>query len=232
MGHLSDNGRPIVLIHGWGGSFEHTWKGSGLVDLLEDAGKEVIGVDLLGHGKAPKPHEPEAYGDLTERVMESLPDGDVDLVGFSLGAITALRLTIDHPTRVNRLVLAGIGRNVVESDSSGAHEAIVAALEGHLDSENNLARLFVQYANQPGNDIHALTAILKRQREPFSASELASVTCPTMVVIGDQDFAGPGSALSSLIPHSRLVELKKCDHFATTENFQFFDAALGFLGAL
>jgi hypothetical protein len=35
----------------------------------------------------------------------------------------------------------------------------------------------------------------------------------------------------NLLPNARLVVLKKCDHFATTENFDFFDAALGFLEA-
>ena len=53
-----------------------------------------MGVDLLGHGTAPKPHEAEAYSDLTERVLDALPDRPVDAVGFSLGAMTLLRLAI------------------------------------------------------------------------------------------------------------------------------------------
>jgi pimeloyl-ACP methyl ester carboxylesterase len=77
---------PVVLVHGWGGSFEATWQRSGFAALLEDAGRPVLGVDLLGHGTAPKPHDPDAYGDLTERVEEVLPGGPVDAVGFSLGA--------------------------------------------------------------------------------------------------------------------------------------------------
>ncbi len=51
----------VMLVHGWGGSFESTWQRNGFTALLEDGGKDVIGVDLLGHGDAPKPHEPEAY---------------------------------------------------------------------------------------------------------------------------------------------------------------------------
>ena len=221
---------PIVLVHGWGGSFLTTWKSSGFADLLEDAGRTVIGVDLLGHGQAPKPHSPEAYADLTERILQVMPPEPVDLIGFSLGAITLLRLAIEHPDRVKSLVLAGIGRNVIEADSQDSHRLIVDALEGHLTEENNLARLFVQYAEQPGNDKIALTAIMKRQRDPYTVKELAKITCPVLVVIGDKDFAGPGDGLVAMLPNARLVSLRNVDHFATTENFGFFDAAFDFLG--
>ena len=98
----------VVLVHGWGGSFASTWGRSGFSVLLEDGGKEVIGVDLLGHGEAPKPHEPEAYADLTERLFDALPDEPVEAVGFSLGALTLLRAAIAHPERFSRVVLAGI----------------------------------------------------------------------------------------------------------------------------
>ena len=54
----SDAAPPVVLVHGWGGSFESTWQRSGFTALLEDAGLDVVGVDLLGHGTAPKPHDP------------------------------------------------------------------------------------------------------------------------------------------------------------------------------
>ena len=221
---------PIVLVHGWGGSFLTTWKSSGFADLLEDAGRTVIGVDLLGHGQAPKPHSPEAYADLTERILQVMPPEPVDLIGFSLGAITLLRLAIEHPDRVKSLVVAGIGRNVIEADTQESHRLIVDALEGHLTEENNLARLFVQYAEQPGNDKIALTAIMKRQRDPYTVEELAKITCPVLVVIGDKDFAGPGDGLVAMLPNARLVTLRNVDHFATTENFGFFDAAFDFLG--
>ncbi len=232
---------PVVLVHGWGGSFDTTWKQSGFADLLEDAGRTVIGVDLLGHGTAPKPHDPDAYADLTARVLEAAPESPCDFVGFSLGAMTVLRLAVEHPERVHSLVLAGIGRNVLESSDAVAHRSIVDALrasdgENPIDDDgagptNNVARMFVQYANSPGNDRRALTAILERERPPFTATELARVTCPTLVVIGTNDFAGPGAPLVALLPDARLVELARVDHFATPENFGFFDAALEFLGA-
>ncbi|MCB1027147.1 MAG: alpha/beta fold hydrolase, partial [Microthrixaceae bacterium] len=84
---------PVVLVHGFGTSYELTWVANGWADLLADEGREVIGVDLLGHGTAPKPHEIDAYDDLGARVVEALPsEGRVDAIGFSLGAKTLLKV--------------------------------------------------------------------------------------------------------------------------------------------
>ena len=234
---------PVVLVHGWGGSYVATWRSSGFADLLEDAGRQVIGVDLLGHGSAPKPHDPEAYTDLTARILDAAPEEPSDYVGFSLGAITLLQMAIAHPERFSRLVLVGIGRNVLDEDNASSHQLIIDALEGKpTASENdadddhqpgdNIARLFVQYAEQPDNDRIALTAVMKRPRAPFTLADLGRVTCPILIVIGDQDFAGPGEPLAAAFPHAKLVTLRNVDHFATTENFGFFDAALEFLDAL
>lgn len=223
---------PIVLVHGWGGSFASTWQSSGFTELLRDARREVIGVDLLGHGTAPKPHEPEAYADLTARVLDAMPDTPVDAVGFSLGAITLLRIAIDQPHRFRKLVLAGIGKTLFDDDPTGT-ERIIAGLEGTAPPDDNIARLFAQYGKQPGNDLAALTAVMKRPRgEQFTPELVARATCETRVIIGDKDFAGPGDALANALPLGSLTTLRNVDHFATPESFGFIDAALEFLDAI
>jgi pimeloyl-ACP methyl ester carboxylesterase len=228
---------PVALVHGWGGSFATTWERSGFAALLEDAGVPVIGVDLLGHGDAPKPHDPGAYADLTERIVEALPDGPVDAVGFSLGAMTLLRLASDQPHRFQRLVLAGIGANIFDRDTSGT-EAIVAGLEhvaagGDPSTLDTRVRLFTQYASQPGNDLAALTAVMKRPPAPsITPADCAAVDCPVLVVVGDQDFVYPADELAAAFPNGRCEVLRGVDHFATTEAFGFFDAALEFLDAV
>src|SRR6478752_5171217 len=98
----------------------------GLHGAAPRRGREVIGVDLLGHGTAPKPHDPAAYADLTVRVLEALPEEPVDAIGFSLGAMTLLRLAARSPERFRKLVLAGIGRNVVEPDEAGTKKILAA----------------------------------------------------------------------------------------------------------
>ena len=83
---------PVLLVHGWAGSFAHTWQRSGLVDLLRESGRTVVEYDLPGHGRATKSHDPADYGDLAEHLRAHVaPHGVVDAVGFSLGAITLLR---------------------------------------------------------------------------------------------------------------------------------------------
>lgn len=222
---------PVLLVHGWGGSYALTWEQTPLVPLLEDAGRTVIGVDLLGHGTAPKPHDPAAYADLTERVEAALPDEPVDAVGFSLGAITLLRLAVRRPDAFRRIVFAGIGENVFRTDNSG-NERIVAALKGEGPADDVMAQVFVQYADAPGNDRLALTAVMERAPMVVDPASLAAITCPCLVAIGDQDFAGPGDRLADALPDARLTVLRRTDHFATPESFGFIDAALEFLGAL
>src|SRR5439155_19265427 len=71
--------RPVVLVHGFGSSFEHGWREPGWADILADGGREVIGVDLLGHGESSKPLDPAAYRDgLRASVADVLPAGPVD----------------------------------------------------------------------------------------------------------------------------------------------------------
>ena len=223
---------PVVLVHGWGGSFASTWQSSGFTELLRDAGRPVIGVDLLGHGQAPKPHEPEAYADLTQRIVDALPDEPVDAIGFSLGAMTLLRIACAQPQRFRNLVLAGIGRNLFEPDDA-ATERIIAALEGKAPPDDNIARLFANYANAPDNDVVALTAVMKRPRgEPFTADLLAGASGRTLVVIGDRDFAGPGEPLAEALPDATCTTLRNVDHFATPEAFSFIDTALEFIDAV
>ena len=88
---------PVALLHGFATTFDSTWRHNGWVDLLQDAGRRVVEIDLLGHGRAPKPHEPEAYLELEARVLDELPDEPVDIVGFSMGAQQAFQWAVSYP---------------------------------------------------------------------------------------------------------------------------------------
>ena len=59
---------------------------------------------------------------------------------------------------------------------------------------------------------------------------MARVTCPTLVVIGDRDFAGPPDPLVDALPDARLVVLPGVDHFQAVRDFRAIDAALDFIG--
>ena len=50
-----------------------------------------------------------------------------------------------------------------EPDDAGT-ERILAGLEGRADPDDNIARLFAQYADRSGNDVAALAAVMRRPR--------------------------------------------------------------------
>jgi pimeloyl-ACP methyl ester carboxylesterase len=190
-----------------------------------------VGIDLLGHGSAPRSHDPADYRDLTPRILAHLGSEPVDAVGFSLGALTLLRVACERPGSFRRLVLGGIGRNAVETSSNSERSVLVSAIRGDYEGDDNLPRQFAQYAHQPGNDPESLAAALLADRPPFTADELARVDAEVLIVIGADDFAGPGEPLQALIDGARLVTVERCDHFALTENFTFFDSVFDFLAA-
>lgn len=217
---------PVVLVHGFGTSYELTWVANGWRDLLQDEGREVIGIDLLGHGNAAKPHDTEAYADLAAHVEAQLPDGPVDAIGFSLGARTLLEVAMHRPERFERLVLSGVGANLLRD---GSHDGIVDAVRSGEAGDNPALRYFADLGALPGNDREALAACMAAPRSPFSLEALASVTCPTLVVLGDADFAGPADDLVAALPNATHVELARTDHAKTPKSFAFIDAALDFL---
>lgn len=229
---------PVLLVHGFASSFDLNWRRNGWADLLADAKRDVIAVDLLGHGTAEKPHDPSAYADLEQCVIDVLPSagGVVDAVGFSLGAVTLLRAVGRMPERFGRIVVGGIGQqNMIAGDSEPTARAIEAGLDalGEGDGEETrLARAFAQFAANGTNDPKALAACLRRPSNPLSIDDLARVPNPTLVVIGDKDFVGSAQPIVDGLADARLVVLRNADHFGTPQHFGFLDAALEFLDAM
>jgi pimeloyl-ACP methyl ester carboxylesterase len=217
---------PVVLLHGFATSSARTWWENGWLDLLKDAGREPLPIDILGHGKADKPHDPAAYADLEGWVAERLPDGPVDAVGFSMGARLLLGVAIAHPERFRRIVTLGVGRNLFERSRSDVVERAIRAGDA---PENPAAAYFARLAAHPENDREALLACLQAPVRLLTAEALARVTAPALVVIGDRDFAGPADRLVDALPDARLVVLPRTDHFSTPKDFLAIDAALKFL---
>ena len=231
--------RPLVLVHGWAGSFDHTWRRAGLVDLLAGAGRSVEAYDLPGHGTARKSHDPHDYsdmaGDLLARVATLRAGGShaagetprVDAVGFSLGAITLLRALVREPNSFGTVMLAGIGDGVFHPHDPARSDRILAGLEGRAEPGDVTARIFGKIGSEAHNDKLALAAVLRRPREePFLSAQLAAIDNEVIVVLGDQDFSAPAIVLASSFAKSRLVTLKGVDHFRTPEAFAFIDVVM------
>ena len=101
-------GTPLVLLHG--GLFNIDLQFGAVLPALA-ANRQVIAVDFQGHGRTNDIDRPLATESLARgRRRAARPPrlGQVDLFGFSIGGAVALRLAIEHPERVRRLVVSSI----------------------------------------------------------------------------------------------------------------------------
>jgi pimeloyl-ACP methyl ester carboxylesterase len=219
----------VALVHGFATNSARTWGDNGWLDLLADVGRVPLAIDLLGHGTAAKPHDPEAYAEMEDLVLGQLPPEPVDAIGFSLGARVLVTLASDHPHRFERLVLTGVGANLLRTEGS---DVVLRAVEGEGDPANPVVQYFAGLAAHPESDRAALAACLRSPRPVLTPERLAAVTVPVLVVLGDRDFTGPGEPLVEALPEASLVTLRNVDHFATPKDFGCIDAALEFLGAV
>jgi len=216
---------PVVLVPGFATSAARTWGENGWIDLLRDIGRDALPLDLLGSGSCEKPHDPEAYNEFEQHLLDRFPDEPVDAIGFSLGARTLLLLASKFPSRFSSLIVAGVGRNLFERTDTS--RTIAAAIDGTGDSDDPIVRYFVQLSQAPDQDPAALAAFMRRPHNTEITPELlATISCPVLVVLGDKDFAGPADPLMDALPNARLVTLRNVDHFATPKDFGFIDAAL------
>jgi pimeloyl-ACP methyl ester carboxylesterase len=136
-------------------------------------------------------------------------------------------MALADPGRFQRIVLLGVGDNVFEPSDPGL---IVTALESEEEPEDVQARLFRRLAESTGNDRSALSAFIRRPRDPLSAGDLSSVHCPVLVVLGTRDFIGGADHLVEALPSGSLVTLAGVDHFSTPSDFGAIDATLRFFG--
>jgi pimeloyl-ACP methyl ester carboxylesterase len=220
---------PVALVHGFASSFAHGWEHNGWTDLLADAGRKVLRVDLPGHGESPPRTDPAAFADVQGTLAEVIaPHAPVDAVGFSTGARLLLGLAAEDPGRLRKLVVIGVGDNLFRAED---REPLARALESGEDvaAEDIGVRLFVRLARTAGNDPQALAAFLRRPDRPLTEDDLARVACPVLVVIGDRDFSGPADRLVGALPDAELVTLRNVDHFAAPRDFNCINRSLGFI---
>ena len=199
--------RPVLLVHGWGSSFERTWVATGVSALLEDAGRTVIGVDLLGHGDAPKPHDPGGLR-RPHRAARRGPAGRRDRSTPSASRSAPARCWSWRAASRSASAAScspASATNVFARDEDET-DRLIAGVRGEAPDSDVRAQVFRHYADQPGNDPEALAAVLRAPApRPFTEAELAAVTCPVLVVLGDRTSPARATAWSAALPDARLV---------------------------
>jgi len=100
------NGITLVMIHG---ATVPAWQFDRLVPLLNRAGILTVRLDLFGHGYSARPAVVHDYTLFTRQVFGLLDyvglEGEMQLLGHSMGSVVAARLLLTSPSRFGSLVM-------------------------------------------------------------------------------------------------------------------------------
>lgn len=249
------SGDPVICLHGTGpGS-------SGLASYVRNVPAltphyRTLVPDLPRFGQSSKVFVTEPRLDFTSRAVRAFMDAlgieRAHLIGNSMGAQTAMKVAIDAPERVGRLVL------------------MAPAVAGHslqTPMPTEAVRLISEYYGGDGPSRQKMRDVLERLvydkafvtdevvEDRYQASvdpetirvnakghwgrqslegELAQVVAPTLLVWGHDDRATPfdhALLLLKKLPDARLHVFARCGHWANVERAEEFNAvALDFLG--
>lgn len=243
--HDEGTGAPVVLMHGSGPGVT-AWANWGLVIPRLSPSRRVIAPDLVGFGYTERPdgvrYDMTTWTRQVLDLIDALELERVDLVGNSFGGGLALRLAIDHPDRINRIVLMG---------SAGVSFPITEGLDfvwGYRPSVENMARaisIFVDNKALATEDLIEMryrASIEPGFQESFSAmfpeprqegveslasdeADIRRIPHQTLIVHGREDQVIPldnAYRLLQLIDQSQLHVFGHCGHWTQIEQNERF----------
>ncbi|NBB14190.1 alpha/beta fold hydrolase [Caulobacter sp. SLTY] len=232
--HRLGSGRPVLMLHGFIASAKLNWIEPGIAQAVADAGFEVIAPDLRGHGESAAPEDVGAWpGDVLAKDQEALVAElgltDFDLVGYSLGARTAVRCLV-RGMRPRRCVLGGMGDSGVMQ--AGARAAMFEdSIRNGENAKDPRAGRYIQARIKAGGfNPQALLGVLS-SFVPTKAQDLAGLDVPTFIVCG-QDDADNGSPelLALAMPNAKAVRVPG-DHLTAVAEPRLAAEMVAFLAA-
>jgi len=240
-------GRPVILIHGFGGSM---WQWEHQQRPLS-AEFRLITPDLIGSGLSDKPdieYRPDQMLDYFVGFMDALRIPQATLVGNSMGAGLAIGMALAHPDRVSQLVLIdGLPANVRERVTSPSiQRALDTPAPSWLASFGNwlfggvmIESVLKEIVHDPALLTPAVIERSNRNRqrpgmirplmtvrnslplwETGFARRLGEIAHPTLIVWGEEDRVFPlavGEELQRTIKGSSLVRIPNAGHIPQWE---------------
>ncbi|HEX4819421.1 MAG TPA: alpha/beta hydrolase [Acidimicrobiales bacterium] len=217
MDHYSvqGSGEPVVLLHG-GLSDRSAWMFQ--IPVLAESFR-VFAFDRRGHGTSPDTDAPFSYeemADETAAFLEDVVGGPAHLVGWSDGGIVALLVSLRRPDLVRRQVLMG-----ANFDVDGLLPGFDTGDDPDAESVAMIKVVYEGVAPDPGHwpEFYAKGNALFRAAPHVPASDLETVTAPTLVLAGDDDCIHHAHTveLFERIPDAQLAIVPGTSHFLFME---------------
>jgi 3-oxoadipate enol-lactonase len=243
--------RTLVLVHGYGGSKEDFQDQL----LVWARAFRVVTFDHRGHGSSGHPPNESDYS--IERlaldtlaVIDAHSSEPVVLLGHSLGGMIARRIVLAHPAKVGALVLMdtspgpvpGIDPELASLAAQIIREQGMDVLKAVMDEMsplNNPAfdRLMVERPGFAEWQVVKWTSLepamyaallVDIAGQPDQTAELAAVSCPTLIIVGQQDGAmlATSQTMADAIGHAEFVVIPDGGHSPQMENGPAYNAAL------
>jgi pimeloyl-ACP methyl ester carboxylesterase len=226
-------GKPVLALHGWGGSVQSFWP---VAENLAPLGYQVHILDLPGFGKTKHPPETWGVADYTRFVVQYLDANALDqvnILGHSFGGRISLILAADYPDRVGKMVLAdAAGLRNPPPLRQQVRMLLARSVRGSLEllgmadlRERLQARYTQRYASEDYLNAGALRDTFVRVIEQDLTEFATRVQAPTVLIWGDQDADTPlwqGRKLEQLIPDAGLIVFQGAGHFSYLERLPDF----------
>lgn len=213
---IHGTGRPLVLLHG---SFMSAIFYPALAE-----GRQVMTVDLQGHGRTAdidRPFTFEQMADDVAALLKQLKIEQADIFGYSMGGTVGLALTIRHPELVRRLAIFGSPYRPIEE----AWSPDMIKGWNEITPENFAPEdLKVPYEKMsPAPNWKGLVAkILQMEKDfkGFSKEQMRAIKAEVFIGAGDRNDASPEhlAEMHSLIPKSQLAIFPNTEHIVLMTN--------------
>jgi pimeloyl-ACP methyl ester carboxylesterase len=216
------SGAPLVLLHG--GMLTIDLNFASLIPTLAQS-HTVIAVELQGHGRTANIDREITYANLATDVvalLDHLGIAKAAVLGHSLGGGVALELAVNHADRVSAIVpmSASVSKDGMHPDlsdpSTFATSPIMPTAQDFEDFKEAYARLS-PHPEQFDTFLMSMGA-MDADFAGWSDEQLAAISCPVLIVQGDNDFTTVehGGVMLAKIPGSALAVLPATPHMQVT----------------